>query len=706
MRRSTLPLSALLPACLLLLVLPCMASAQPQPVESIRRLHAQLERTLSGDRIGNSWRDYLMLDELEQQLALGRQADPQSLAEIESRLARQHEVLSRDPYVELRENVSRWRADLQTDRHETLMTTIRQAKEQFSPPARRERTASLRSLRMQLIQMENYLATLGELREGWRRYLLLDTLVAQLQGANGAEVEALNRVAARCEKAEPMFRNAVCSQLLASLRQSIAVLSRSAVTRQEYESRLDALATSIGSYQTSPSQEGQQAMTEVLSWLERRELAPGLVEQVREMYSQPNLYLSVSDRLLGVGVEQRMDDSGPFVEVIRGTTYRGENRTVARTELGLVPDASRVAADLTFAARIESQSRGSNSGVTIWSRGTTHVSGHKLLSFSRDGFHLYPAIAEATAQSTITGIDTGRRRRGDQAARQEVYAGKAGTDYEVARRAENAFRTLVDRETAREIGPLQRQYLEEVRQPLLEAHAMPEEVRFHTTQNYAHLAITNAQDRSLGSVGRPPALASRGDVLVRAHESFFNAFLTELTAGETFHEQKLEERLTDLFGKVPAGLKIADSERLWAVSFVEEAPLSVHFVDSAMHITLRARGFTVGDKSYPGMQITAEYQLDKTPAGLQGRRTERLDIVPLDFTEDENLGVRQQVFRSMLRKRFDPIFSETLSLDRWMLPGAWKNAGQLEAIEFHASGGWLAISYVAEKFSAPKISSR
>ncbi len=178
-----------------------------------------------------------------------------------------------------------------------------------------------------------------------------------------------------------------------------------------------------------------------------------------------------------------------------------------------------------------------------------------------------------------------------------------------ASRSAATYRSEIDDRIAKLISPLTTYYLRYIRLPLLTSGNFPDAVQTRTTTDYVEVSLTQANAQQW-SLAEPPPLEHEYDLSVRLHESFVDNFSAGLWSGATIRESKLQADLEQLLGRSPEGLKVADPQREWTVSFDEQQPIMAKFDHSTLTLSLRATRFTVGEKSYPGMWITVRYRIE------------------------------------------------------------------------------------------------
>ena len=140
-------------------------------------------------------------------------------------------------------------------------------------------------------------------------------------------------------------------------------------------------------------------------------------------------------------------------------------------------------------------------------------------------------------------------------------------------------------------------------------------------------------------------------------------------------------------------------------------PIHLDFLDNTIFVELRFDSFKVGTSEYPGLRIGATYGLEIKGDKIMLVRQGKLQLKPPkksaediakdianQSTEDSQpksrrRGVRQQIFRSLARKRFDPIFAEALNVGstRRSIGGNSMTIAKIET-----SDDWITLQAVME----------
>jgi len=160
-------------------------------------------------------------------------------------------------------------------------------------------------------------------------------------------------------------------------------------------------------------------------------------------------------------------------------------------------------------------------------------------------------------------------------------------------------------------------------------------------------------------------------------------------------EETFRAQMTELLGSTPTWFEPDEEAQPWTIVFAERQPVSITFADGGFVVTLRGSEYVRGDSSYPGMDVTAEYKIERTDEGIKAIRQGGLKIFPRGFTPGggKQLSARQQVLRTLLEKRFGTMFTEEIVPEPIGLSGNWEKAGELTLSRWEASNGWSVLCW-------------
>ncbi len=484
--------------------------------------------------------------------------------------------------------------------------------------------------------------------------------------------------------------------LISSLRESRRPNDLEDVaSARQIETELDRLEVALRQLEYGDDESAAEQVATIAGWLSTRGIGSDLVSAIDQRYRLPNIRISFSENLLNAMVASDSHYRSPFREVLLGTLYTGNSTTDSKFSLRTNTAEDRIALTLLWQATVASRSYSSTRRVDVSSRSTTHIKATKKLLLLQDGWHLEPAVAVANTKSRIIGVSM-RRLLGRRVARQKVYRQQAGVQRAVARRAEQRTGKEFDRQIEKLLSSWQDRFDRQLRLPLIERDQFPKVSQQRSTSSIVELALLQANRRQFGAVSNMPihpVQQSATDLSFSVHQSACNNFSAGTLAGEQFREDQLAEQVARLLGWTPEGFKPADKEALWTIHFHKESPLAVEFADGSVTLTIQAQGFTVGAQSIPSARLEITYDLSIVDSRLRGVRKGRISIVPLEHGEESShVGVRYQVFRSMLRRRFDRFFPPEFTWDKLPLPVDWSQQAVLTIDACQATEQWLQLS--------------
>jgi hypothetical protein len=413
-----------------------------------------------------------------------------------------------------------------------------------------------------------------------------------------------------------------------------------------------------------------------------------------ESYRLPNVHINIYEDLLNAVLASTAHTRAPFNEVILGSRYHGISTTDSSFSLRTEPAEDGVALTLLWQATVVSRSSSTTQRTEVSSRSTTRITATKELSRGVDGWQVEPASVRATSRSRITNLKV-RRLLGRRIARRRAYQQGPRVDRSVARRTEQRTRREFDRQIDTLLANMQEDFDRRVLQPLAERGQLLNLVGQRSTADAVELALQQAdtrQDVVTHSLTALPSERAAADLSISLHESAFNNLATGMLAGKQVREDQLAEQLTRLLGQAPAGLQPSDPDKLWTIHFHQVDPLRVEFAAGVVTVTLVTQSFTVGSQVIPGARLKVAYELNVEDARLHGVRQGRIEIVPLDANEETpQVGVRYQVFRSMLRRRFERAFPAEFTWDQLTLPANRPEQAALSFAHCQATNEWLQL---------------
>lgn len=219
---------------------------------------------------------------------------------------------------------------------------------------------------------------------------------------------------------------------------------------------------------------------------------------------------------------------------------------------------------------------------------------------------------------------------------------------------------------------LRREIYQQAREPLRQANKRYREVFLNRLAEYGiyhdDLGLSSAPDavwltaRFKGMYLPDPPLAPDHPLVVQIHPEMLNRLASDRIAGKSYNEDELEQVISDLGRYVEIPRLEKKEDRPLKVKMAQKDPIRLMVEGTRLAFTLSGESYTVGDDTYPGMNVTARYQVVRKSDAWHLIRDEELEVLPPDFKPGMGLGARQQVLRTILRRRIGRLLPQDIPL--------------------------------------------
>jgi hypothetical protein len=518
---------------------------------------AQLQRALElqngwlkGQSSALGWNRYLLTDELQAEMAKGKEANRYTVLKVLSRYEAAEPGLRSPQFVTTRRAIADWASQLSQPPPAELPALVNEARNQFRPVTKPEVMARQVDVDAAMRRLDRFLTASGPNGNGWRRYLQLPELQTELKKGLNASVESLDNVADLFVSGKAGLELAPFASAGSALRTYAALLAayKNPNAKQQYEQAIDKLAAELNIAIEKPDSADYTAMGESLGAIAASGQAPQLVKTIRGQFAQPNLHVQVSSNIVTAGIEDRIDENTPISDVILGTDIAGNGRTRAVVSSALVPSVERATIELTLRGTTDSKTVGRNGPATIFSSGTTSLLGTKQIFINDLGFTSSLADAQCCTQSNVDGICINGGFIIQRVATKRIYGSKATGEAIAAQHAELRLQTRMDTRTGGLLTNVNRNYNKKFRNPLAQRGAFPSVFRFATTPDWLTVLGLQARIDELAARVAPPPIADGVEMSIRAHESLIENMTAATMAGQTARDEDFKRLMRNFHG--------------------------------------------------------------------------------------------------------------------------------------------------------------
>jgi hypothetical protein len=609
-----------------------------------------------------------------------------------------------------------------TQAQDDFASQIAAARESFQPVTDEQLAAARSALKSEAQSLERYLRPGTANGKRWLAYLKLEAAKQQVN-ADGepdskpllATYEQLNRDEAGLELAP--FRK-ISTDLRGYL--DLAVLKRQPDQAAAYGQQLDALANDLGQYEAAPNANLAAAVGNRLDFLMGIGQANELVDAIRARLSHPNAFVTVSEGLLRGGAADPINRRDPITDVILGTRIRGRGHTTGSVSLQTVPNDKMAVIELDTRGRVVSQNIGRNGPAVIRSTGYTDFTAMQDVEFSDSRFRALPARVSARTNSTIHSVSKAGGGIGSRMVAnigtQKANEKKGQANRIAAQHAEVRIARRMNDEVDKRLKDAWERYQTDYRNPLVRRGALPDDVRFSTTNDALHFQVTQAGRSTLGAPDAAPEAPADRDMCARVHETALNNYTAVILGGATISESDPKSG-TKADVSLPTFIKDAWKNRMdekadeapdadfepWSLTFRRNRPVTVAFVDGKVKLTLHIANLKSGEDVFDNWDVTSTYTAEMTDGGVTLRRDGDLEVLPTGFDPTKrNLSSRQVALRSNLTKvlteRSDKGrgIPQKIEVAKIVPTGKYADVGPLLVTDFASNNGWLTVAWNRE----------
>jgi hypothetical protein len=504
--------------------------------------------------------------------------------------------------------------------------------------------------------LDRYLKNSGANGQGWRAYLKLDDLQAQLKKDLNADPKTLDALAAQYISGAsglelPQFAGVANSlqsyaDLLAAYQNSEAKASN--------DKDLDALADTLEAAAKKPAEVDRRQLGQLLNRIAASGQSQALVAAVRGELAQPNLLVHVSKPIVAGGIDDQVDEQTPVKDVILGTDVVGKGHTTGQVTTTLVPNRDHAVVQITLNGQTAARTVGYHGMVTVFSHGNTSLAGTKSVNLDANAFTGDPATAECCTHNNIDCIDVCAGPLITRMATKRVYGSTGEAQAIASQHAETRLEGRMDSRAAAMLDNANRTFNEKFRNPLTRRGAFPQQLSFSTTSDWLNVVGLQARSSELGATTVPPDAAADTQLSIRVHESLVDNMNAAVMPGKTIRSLAYRRSMRD-----SAGMRYEPAEFNDYLLCLGEASAPAEHRDSSLLIPLDQFQSLMKDR-YQLSVTQAEYdalsralynaaltqdQFDRYLAGLS-RETITYDQV-MKFLADAKRGDVQVNYSAM-----------------------------------------------------------
>lgn len=390
-----------------------------------------------------------------------------------------------------------------------------------------------------------------------------------------------------------------------------------------------------------------------LSWMEDTNQIPELVTAVRAKYSMPNLYASVSGKLLNRIAGQSLNETQSLCEMIDGRLVRGTLTTNGQVDVDLQNDPNQVHASIHLLGNMNSSTYVDQGKVRAFISTSGQLEGRRSIYGNVGGLFAGTPKVAANIRACFNGTSC-RLRVVDRIAAKKFEEVRYKTESGAARRAEDELIKRFGQQTDEPIVEGKTALADAQVKIIPKTILLPEVyVRSFTSEIMAIGKLASIS--TLAAQTMPTNHAIPLDVAVRVHDSMPTNFLDKMFSGKTFTNEELATELGDLLGEAPETLidkPDSGKDESFSITFATIRPIQLEFEDNGVRIVVSGRRFAQGNNAInEGLKIILRFKIIRIDGQLKFVRDGKALI---DYLPDEKKRPATVAFRSFLDGKLNP----------------------------------------------------
>ncbi len=545
-----------------------------------------------------------------------------------------------------------------------------------------------------------------QIRQAWIDYLLLDeqqALISQIIPIQ-EQLEQLARVHRRMTADRKGLEDPTLLRLRTEAQKYRTALQLASLDLEtQAHSRVAELRALLTAYEKQTEHETADQIGATLAWLENAGQASELVAAVRQRYSQPNLWVQVSEQFANDYAQKEVEQISDQITTILGTVTRGPAATKGKLSLNFVPNESQAEIHLHLRGEIHADRNvGHNGPATIFSASVTQFSAAKaFLIDPRLGITSRKAKANAATEAQVRHIQVEPKHLKNlldgpytKAAWKKSYKLHNAAEQEASRIASDRIAEQLEQESGKALREAQQDFDHYVFVGPARTDEIPE-LSSRSTDELLQVRLKLAGKHQLGAPAAPPILNAAAPISAAVHESLFNNLSARyIWQGATHEDETIEKFAKMVAGDVPLPLRVFSNSVYWSVTVDSDKPLTIAFDKGHADLTIHTVSWKLGERTYNcPLDIRVGYSLEATKFGILFKRLGPVDIRAASghvVTFDE----RQDLWPHVEQKA-NAVFPPSGRFNNLIMPegGTFGPIGNLRLKNVTSDKGWLTLEY-------------
>ena len=421
---------------------------------------------------------------------------------------------------------------------------------------------------------------------------------------------------------------------------------------------------------------------------------PHLVSAIRARYSLPNIRLSISSSMVNKILSRKVVKAQPVDELVLGRLIRGYAVSQGSVNMEFVDDPNQAQISIHLGATIDSQTHSVQHPITAFTSSFGTVDARRNIFLNASGFFANEPTGSACLSSEFRGVDTSNRLV-NKIAVKKYNEDKARSENVGKERALNQTLEEFTKETDVIVAGRESSVLEKI-EPY--AGLLPE-MRLRTTSQHLLVFGHRASAYGLAAHQEPPASFVSPDVGIKIHETLLTNYFTPYFSGKTFSNKQIAEKIVEIFGADPEGLGPKTEGDEFSIVFDTVQPIRFIFRENRLGVAISGKRFRQGKKNIDtALVISVNFKIVRKDGKLFLKQDGEARV---DYGTPRKKNARNTAFKNTLAQLINDEDRDELNqeLPNDLIPARdfeFDNRGiikNLKLVQFSISEGWLQVGW-------------
>ena len=421
---------------------------------------------------------------------------------------------------------------------------------------------------------------------------------------------------------------------------------------------------------------------------------PHLVSAIRARYSLPNIRLSISSSMVNKILSRKVVKAQPVDELVLGRLIRGYAVSQGSVNMEFVDDPNQAQISIHLGATIDSQTHSVQHPITAFTSSFGTVDARRNIFLNASGFFANEPTGSACLSSEFRGVDTSNRLV-NKIAVKKYNEDRARSENVGKERALKQALEEFTKETDVIVAGRESSVLEKI-EPY--AGLLPE-MRLRTTSQHLLVFGHRASAYGLAAHQEPPASFVSPDVGIKIHETLLTNYFTPYFSGKTFSNKQIAEKIVEIFGADPEGLGPKTEGDEFSIVFDTVQPIRFIFRENRLGVAISGKRFRQGKKNIDtALVISVNFKIVRKDGKLFLKQDGEARV---DYGTPRKKNARNTAFKNTLAQLINDEDRDELNqeLPNDLIPARdfeFDNRGiikNLKLVQFSISEGWLQVGW-------------